>query len=61
VAFDEVQRGRQKAAGAFAGPSAGGELIAGNIGIVAQSGATSEAIATKILKKINALKPPPHD
>ncbi len=37
--------------GVFAGGSIEGDLIPGNIGIVGQSGASSEVIATKILKK----------
>ncbi|MGD0277245.1 MAG: CoA-binding protein, partial [Syntrophales bacterium] len=35
----------------FAGASVEGELVPGAIGIIAQSGAASEAIATKVLKK----------
>ncbi len=35
----------------FSGPSVEGELLPGTIGILSQSGATSEAIATKVLKK----------
>ncbi len=35
----------------FAGGSIEGDLIPGNIGIIGQSGASSEVIATKILKK----------
>jgi acetate---CoA ligase (ADP-forming) len=37
--------------GVFAGGSVEGDLIPGNIGIIGQSGASSEVIATKILKK----------
>lgn len=37
--------------GVFAGGSVEGELRGGNIGIIGQSGAASEVIATKILKK----------
>ncbi len=35
----------------FAGPAVEGELLCGNIGIVGQSGATSEAITNKMMKK----------
>ncbi len=37
--------------GVFAGGSIEGDLLPGNIGIIGQSGASSEVIATKILKK----------
>jgi len=35
----------------FSGPSVEGKLVPGTIGILSQSGAASEAIATKVLKK----------
>ncbi|HPI93409.1 MAG TPA: CoA-binding protein [Deltaproteobacteria bacterium] len=38
-------------ASVFAGGSVEGELVPGTIGVIGQSGATSELIATKILKK----------
>ncbi len=38
-------------AAVFAGGSVEGELLPGNVGIVGQSGASSEVIATKIIKK----------
>lgn len=37
--------------GVFAGGSVEGDLLPGNIGVIGQSGASSEIIATKILKK----------
>ncbi|MBN1534378.1 MAG: acetate--CoA ligase family protein [Spirochaetes bacterium] len=47
LGFLNVARGT----GAFVGGSVEGEIIPGDIGIVGQSGATSEVLATKMLKK----------